>query len=213
MIFNGLLFQKVVYGKIISRIHDNTQDAFYMVAKDADGNYQRTFTTDADGTKNYNSISFKYGTIESQRTIPINSTESYDVFQVRGDGNGNALFQFIAENTKVEFSEIKTGIPGDKGLNFITTSHSESSESGGGYLYSGQLYNGYTLREMNHSHPQNTTSPSGLDIGEKGRPAGTYGDIGFVNYMREQTQIRKSTMPSLNIYIPKTKSYINYGPK
>ena len=213
MIFNGLLFQKVVYGKIISRIHDNTQDAFYMVAKDADVNYQRTFTTDADGNKNYNSISFKYGTIESQRTIPINSTESYDVFQVRGDGNGNALFPFIAENTKVEFSEIKTGIPGDKGLNFITTSHSESSESGGGYLYSGQLYNGYTLREMNHSHPQNTKSPSGLDIGEKGRPAGTYGDIGFANYMRDQTKIRRSIMPSLNIYLPKTKSYINYGPK
>jgi uncharacterized protein RhaS with RHS repeats len=70
-------------GEIVNRIKDRTQDAFYMVAQDADGNYQRTFTTDAEGNRNYNSISFKYGTVESQRTIGINSTQSYDVYKVR----------------------------------------------------------------------------------------------------------------------------------
>ena len=56
-------------GEIINRIEDKTQDAFYMVTQDADGNYQRTYTIDSDGNINYNAISFKYGTIESQKTI------------------------------------------------------------------------------------------------------------------------------------------------
>ena len=40
-------------GEIINRIEDKTQDAFYTVAQDADGNYQRTYTIDSDGNINY----------------------------------------------------------------------------------------------------------------------------------------------------------------
>ena len=100
-------------GRIINRIKDKTQDAFYMVAKDADGNYQRTYTTDADGNKNYNSISFEYGTVESQRSISFSpdgkTTDTYDVYKVRGDNNGTALFEFMSNSSSVEWSQAKMG--------------------------------------------------------------------------------------------------------
>ena len=49
-----------------------------------------------------------------------------------------------------------TGIAGDKGLNFITTGHDKGVEPGMTALINGQLQYGYTAREFNHSHPQNT---------------------------------------------------------
>ena len=157
-------------GRIINRIEDKTQDAFYMVALDAEGNYQRTYTTDENGNKQYNSVSFKYGTVESQRSISYSpdgkTTDTYDVYQVRGDENGTKLFEFLGEHvtgskTHVEISEAKTGIAGKHGLNFITTSHTRNSEFGMSHLFTSQLYNGYTIRELNHTHPNGRGTPSG----------------------------------------------------
>lgn len=158
-------------GRIINRIKDKTQDAFYMVAQNADGNYQRTFTTDADGNRNYNSISFEYGTVESQRSISYSldgiTTDVYDVYKVRGGDKGTALFEFLGNNvtgssSMVEIGQAKTGIEGDKGLNFITTGHVSRREPGSSFILSGQLFYGYTVRELNHTHPVNPT-PSRAD--------------------------------------------------
>ncbi len=40
---------------------------FYMVAKDSNGDYQRTFSVDEDGNKKYNSINFEYGVITDSK--------------------------------------------------------------------------------------------------------------------------------------------------
>lgn len=187
-----------------------------MVAKDADGNYQRTYTTDADGNMAYNSISFGYGTIESQRSISFssdgNSVESYDVYKVRGDKNGTGLFEFMAANTTVEWSQAKTGIVGDKGLNFLTTSHYEGKEHGINRLYSGQLYAGYTIREQNHIHPDNTPYPSGSFNHPQYGKAGEWGDVGASAWVVGDRQKRGLSNPTFRIYLPRSKSYINYGP-
>ncbi len=125
-------------GRIINRIADRTQDAFYMVAIDADGNYQRTFTTDTEGNKIYNSISFEYGTVESQRSISFSpdgkTVDTYDMYKVRGDNNGTALFEFMSTNisgsgTGIEIRQAMTGVTGDNGLNFITTGHMRATGS------------------------------------------------------------------------------------
>ncbi|WP_295962429.1 JAB-like toxin 1 domain-containing protein [uncultured Alistipes sp.] len=112
------------FGEIINRIKDKTQDAFFIVTKDASGNYQRSFTVNTDGIKIYNTISFEHGTIESQRTIALNSTDSYDIYKIRGDDNSTQIFEFLSHNTTVEWSQAKTGITGNNGLNFVTTAHS-----------------------------------------------------------------------------------------
>lgn len=125
----------ITNGRIINRIKDKTQDAFYIVEKDSEGNYQRVFSTDENGNKVYESISFDYGTIESQRNIiysPDNkTTDLIDIYKVRGDDNGMNLFRFFADNitnspSKVEFSLAQTGIKGNyQYLNFIYISRQE----------------------------------------------------------------------------------------
>lgn len=65
-------------GNIVKRIEDETRDAFYMVPKDADGDYQRTYTVDAD-REIYNSISFKYETVRSaiEETVNLDGYRYY----------------------------------------------------------------------------------------------------------------------------------------
>jgi len=197
-------------GEIVSRTEDKSQDAFYIVAKDENGDYQRTYTTNAEGEKEYNSISFEYGTIESQRTIAINSTSSYDVYQVRGDDNGTALFNFLSNNvtgspSQVEFSQAMTGIAEDKGLNFITTSHERRKESGMMYLLNGQLLNGYTIRELNHSHPVSRT-PSGSDV-----PGSLSGDLGFAKIVKDILRAKGQSIPKFHIYHVPSQTKIPYA--
>ena len=147
-------------GRIINRIENKTQDAFYMVAKDSNGDYQRTFSVDEDGNKKYNSINFEYGTIESQLSASYNIMGEqgiYDEYKVRGDENATALFEFMSLHTtkvtQVEVGLAQTGIEGEKGLNFITTGHIKGREPGGSQIMPNRLYHGYTIRTLVHSHP------------------------------------------------------------
>ena len=193
-------------GEIIKRIKDEMQDAFYMVSKDVDGNYQRTFTADADGNKTYNSISFEYGTVESQRTTALNSTDSYDTYKVRGDGNGTQMFEFMSQNTNVEWSQAQTGVAGDKGLNFLTTSHDKTTERGMTNLINGQLVYGYSAREFNHSHPKNEKYnhiPSGIQ--------GFTGNSGDVSWAQQVSNIFGNQV-NFNIYTPNTRKYHPFSP-
>jgi RHS repeat-associated protein len=188
-------------GNIVNRIKDKTQDAFYMVEKDDDGNFKRTYTTDEDGNISYNSISFKYGTIESQKTIGLSSDKSFDVYKVRGDENGTALFEFMGKHvtgssSKVEVSQAMTGIEGDKGLNFITTSHEERKESGMTHLLNKQLLHGYTIRELNHSHPN--SDYAGVD------------DFAFANAIIFNQNKNGYKIPIFHIYYVPGKSKIQY---
>ena len=61
-------------------------------------------------------------------------TDTYDVFTIRGDDNGTRLFEFLAENvtkqTSVEISHAKTGLSGNKGLNFISSRHTLPMDNG-----------------------------------------------------------------------------------
>jgi len=195
----------ITNGRIINRIKDKTQDAFYIVEKDSEGNYQRVFSTDENGNKVYESISFDYGTIESQRNIiysPDNkTTDLIDIYKVRGDDNGMNLFRFFADNmtnspSKLEFSLAQTGIKGNKGLNFVTTSHESSRESGMGLLIKGQLQNGYTIRMLMHSHPEK--------IGPSGK------DLEFSSVVTKMMLYNKLVVPEFMIYHSVLKILINF---
>jgi hypothetical protein len=89
-----------------------------------------------------------------------------------------------------------TGIAGEKGLNFITTSHERGRESGMSDLLKGQLYYGYTIRELNHSHPV-TPGPGSSDL----------------QFKTDVTDVFKSQrlrVPNFNIYHVPTKTKIGY---
>ena len=149
-----------LYGYVIRRIKTIKHDAFFMVDKE----HKRI-----DGA----SLSFEYGTIEDQKTMDFSAqtidgktiTGKYDLYQIRGDANGTKLFEFLSNNTVetgVEWSHTMTGVEGDKGLNFLSTSHTPHIEVGISKTWTNQLGRGYTIREMNHSHPVSSKA-SNLD--------------------------------------------------
>lgn len=101
---------------------------------------------------------------------------------------------------QVEWSQMKYGIKGNKGLNVLTTSHMEDTEYGSVSMLFKQYLYGYTMREDIHSHPHNTPVPSGF-----GEHEGT-GDMAYARYIQG---IRPNV--KLKIYLPNTKSYIEYN--
>ncbi len=125
----------------------------------------------------------------------------YDFMRVRGDDNAKAIFEFLSEHitgseTMVEMGWAKTGIEGDKGLNFISTSHTPKEEGGIGQLYKGQLCNGYYIRELVHSHPMGDGTGS-TDATFKGRIMGFQMDFNL-------------PIPQFSIYYQPEKKYLKY---
>ena len=168
------------------------------------------YSIDENGDRMQNVV-FNHGTIEkaySQNYETEGGWKSYDILRVRGDANATRLFEFLAENTNVEFSHAKMGIEGDKGLNYLTTSHSENSEAGMPYLIDRQLRFGYTAREFNHTHPRNTPFPSG-SFDYRKEKAGEWGDVGFA---RDVSAIFGDKV-KYNIFIPKESTYIPFNSK
>ncbi|MCH6202198.1 hypothetical protein MMU07_21655, partial [Aquiflexum sp. LQ15W] len=195
-------------GEVVKTIENKKADNFYMV--DNDGNRIED-----------QSISFDYGTVESHRSqsgtyqkrnadgTRSEEVTTIDIFKVRGDDNGTQLFEFLADNTSVEWSQAKTGIEGDKGLNFLTTGHVEYTEPGIAALINGQLSEGYTIRELNHNHPGGTAIPSGLP----GLTGSLGGDVPFAKAVTEWYKIaypNRSNSPTYKIYVT-GKGYIPYS--
>ena len=191
-------------GNIINHIKDTSKDAFYIVQQDNDGNYQRM--TD-NGKELY--MEFEYGTIEKQKTV-LATKGYFDMYQIRGDRQATQLFEFFANSTKVEWSHVKTGIAGEKGLNFITTSHSEKRDYGMVYVYKNRMHFSYTIREWNHNHPNNYQHPSGKTNSPKGEKAGEWGDIGVAASVNAYSQQHGLRIPIYHIYTTDYKQYKPY---
>lgn len=174
-------------GDIVKQIKTDKHDAFFFVSK-------------AGKRVKGKSLSFEYGTIEKASGQETDGGTRYDVYQVRGDKHAKQLFESFAKNTSVEWSIMQTGTEGAKGLNYLTTSHSEKSESGMVDLFNKQLKNGYTLRAFYHSHPSNVLIPSNI--------GGKYGDIPIAKKM---TEISNQSI-TFGIYGPKSGEYVTFGP-
>jgi hypothetical protein len=145
-------------GRLNNHIEAKGDDVFFLL--DKDGNRGK-------------SISFGEGTLEKVKTQSTaykdddgkTQVTSFDMYQIRGDENATQLFEFMANNTGVEWGQYMTGEAGDKGLNFLTTTGLKTKEVGSRDLYVGQLYAGYTIRSHIHSHPY-SPYPSGLSTGK-----------------------------------------------
>ena len=182
-------------GNIINYIETDEEVAFYMV-KNVDGEWQRT------GDK----LEFGQGTKITQKTYTYasddNTVRSYDVYQVRGDENGTTLFEFLADNitgssSQVEMGQIMTGVEGDKGLNFITTSHTKNKEASIKYMINKQIQYGYTVREINHSHTAN--------------PAPSMNDIIVATQVIDAYKARGLHVPQFYIYHVPSRQKVSFG--
>mgnify|MGYP002515975470 CR=1 FL=1 len=172
-------------GEIINHTVTEKHDAFYVVnekgQRQADANF-----------------SMPYGSVEKtmQNT---KGGKPYDVYQVRGDNYASGLFEFLANNTSVEWSQVQAGKSGKGGLNFLSTSHLRNEEFGMPDFMNKRLMHGYTLRSSIHSHTDNTPVPSGLEKGKDG-------DIQYAGMVEMMT----GQNPSFMIYLPKNGAYIPY---
>ena len=176
-------------GKIVNRIKDKTQDAFYMV----DNKENRTYTTDADSNKSYNSISFEYGTItDFQKAGGLFFKKDATSFSVANEASGASLFKFFADNTKIEFGLINTQSNGST----VMTNHKEGSVKAS--LTAQQLSDkGQTVTSIIHNHP-NSTQPSGFRAGD------TSGD-----------KFAANILPNVDRYVyqPKNNALVMYDNK
>ena len=188
-------------GEIYNRIENKEIDVFYIVNEE--GERQK----DEEGE--YKSISFEYGTVDYSQRRQARCTEDnsdssnsmYDIYKLVGDDVGTAFFEFMAENTSVEWGHMKTG-EAETGLNVITTIHERSSEYGYGSMFNDGLLENVNIREQVHSHPSNTGHPSGLPGGKsEGK-----GDIAAAVHKQIYYPDIK-----LRIFLPKSCSYVNYN--
>jgi RHS repeat-associated protein len=103
-------------GTVVNRIETTERDAFFMV--DKKGNR-------IEGKE----LTFEYGTVENFNSQYSDKAKiTFDRYNVRGDDNGKQLFEFFANNTTVEWSQLLLGQKGDNGLNIISTSHEKTKK-------------------------------------------------------------------------------------
>ena len=178
-------------GKVVNHIETTEHDAFYMI--DKKGNR-------IEGKE----LMFEYGTVENFKSQYSDEAKTtFDWYNVRGDNNGKQLFEFFANNTTVEWSQLLLGQKGDNGLNIVSTSHEKSKERSVNFLLDNQYKFGYTIKGHNHNHPSNTPYPSGLNT--RGS------DIGFANKLTNFSLNNGSGVPTFNIYLLKTGKYVRYN--
>ena len=175
------------FGYVVKRIENKRRDAFFIV-----NNRGRRISGKL--------IILPYGTIESATGQRTSSGKAYDVYMLHGDKRSTMLFEFLAQHTTVEWSQIKLGIKGEKGLNFLTTSHGHKEEAGSADLINKQLRFGYTIREDNHSHPENTPYPSGMKDNEAD-----------IQYAQDVVKAMGQT-PIFRIFLPTKKKYVTFTP-
>ena len=140
-------------GEVVEAVDEGDVDVIDIV--DNDG------STMVNANGEVLSLTFEKGTIENVMKIPTKDG-SYDIIQVRGDGQASDLFTFLSDNicpvSYVEFSLVKTGIAGNKGLSFVNSGHEQGSEPALSFLIENQLGYNYTLREITHSHPKGVST-------------------------------------------------------
>ncbi len=137
---------------------------------DGKGNFMRRIKDDLDYVRVVaedgdfkQSEAMENGTIEQVNTIEA-AGDDYTYIDVRGDDNGDTVFKFLADNTGVEYTQLRLGLEGPDGKNIISTSHQVDKERAAEHIFKNQLIYGYTLREHIHNHPSNHLWPSGPDI-------------------------------------------------
>lgn len=184
-----------IYSNKLPESKPGESDSFFAV--DDKGNATGTSYTVKDGVtmKQYE------GKDESEKGSPF----SFNVNQINVSNNkdGKGLFEFMADNTHVEWSQFKL----DNGQNILSTSHNNYNDNSAPNI--AQAHYGSIL-EYTHSHPRNSLT----DINNITTPSGMYnpytktgtGDLGMTHWMNVQNANAKTY-----IYVPMYGAYYQYN--
>ena len=157
-------------GKIeLIKVTNDTTDALYSVTRNEDGSLVKddkgevvkNDTNEDSEVTTEDSVVVEKGILNKAKTGVDTKGTSYDYLKVNNDGTATNLFQFLAANSKVEWSQLKFGSKS----NYISTSHNAKSEASGVDLLYKLITSGYSIREQIHSHPKSDKihfGPSGF---------------------------------------------------
>ena len=175
-------------GNVVNRTTDNERDVFYIV--DENGN------RDPDM-----SISFDHLIINTSESNPNNNYNcTFDSYEINGDDEGKLLFEFLSENTCVEWSHFVLGEKNVDECNIITTSHIEDSDKQPFSKLKQIRKMGIILREYNHCHQNGDPRPSGT--------GGENGDLVLAGWIIKNL----SSSATFNIYTPgRCNNYHSYN--
>ncbi len=165
-------------GNVVNRTTDNERDVFYIV--------------DENGNRDPNrSISFDHIIINTFESTPNDNYNcTFDSYEINGYDEGKSLFEFLSENTCVEWSHFILGEKDVDECNILTTSHIEDSDKQP-FSKLKQIRNlGIILREFNHCHQNGDPRPSGT--------GGENGDLVFAGWIIKNI----SSDATFNIYTP-----------
>lgn len=183
-------------GKVINRIENTEIDQFVIIDNDGDRIEGNTYD---------------YGTVTQRKGHKDSQKRDITFFEVSGDQNATEIFEFFGDNytTKsdmaVEWTHAKVDTE-NSGRNIIGTIHEPNKTSVGHYL----RQTGYTLREVNHNHP-NGSDPSGQPRQPDGKPA-THDIRGAEAYQDKFPNVRLNVYRSRTVY-PEKGGYHPYDRK
>ena len=151
--------------------------------------------------ENVNIWKGEYGSIK-QRSGSKNNDGSMLVFSSRNDEIGLSVFEFLADNSSVEWSVLQMGLREDNIENVITTSHEPKSEAGATAFIVENIFK-IDIRNAFHSHPSGIEYPSGLEW-----DAENPGDVQFADWV---DKINRNIQAVYKIYNPLKRNYIEYN--
>ena len=150
-------------GQVVQQIATNQHDAFFILNNQSE-------------IENASPMMI-YGTVKGIEYLKAQGGEPYLKFSIAGDKAGKEIFEFLANNTDVEWSQLKTSAS-TLGENYISTTMNYKIEQGAvSILYDQLLPSNILVREFTHSHPNNSPIPSTCD--PDGTDKTSEGDLGF----------------------------------
>ncbi|MDH5826434.1 JAB-like toxin 1 domain-containing protein [Sphingobacterium faecium] len=172
--------------------------AIKLVRK-TDDSFDRLIKVDKSGEETKKSITVKKDILNNIKDDKSVIGKKYNYLNIKDGATATNLFEFLATNSKVEWSLIKSKGEGS----FISTSHENTVEGGNPHVMA-KLYRDRTkVSENIHSHPgQYTEGPSGFASFDKGLPASD----------RKQAQSMSKYFPEtiFNVFRVFNKTYIRY---
>lgn len=177
-------------------------NGFIFFKKKTEDDYDRLITVKNDDSEK--GIQVPKGVLNNIKESYSNEGTMFNYLKISNNDKANELFEFLSENTGVEWSQVKYGTTS----NYISTGHDPQEEAGGTTLMYDLITNNYTVREHTHSHPARQTDyygPSGF-ISRDSKS----GDRDFANWLNNYYPEKNII---LKVYEVPLKKYIRYNHK
>jgi len=193
-------------------IDPNGKDV-YTVNKEDDIEFKRKTKKDFDKIRVKgslsNSMKVDKGVLDHRQSGTDKTKVGYNYFAIMGDKSGQGIFEFLSNNTNVEWSRLKFGEK-EMSSSIISTSHEVLTDSGGSDLLNNDPFIKVSdFRGYDHKHPFGDWHPSSASLSPKdaGRKNG---DIGMADMLEKRFPNKQL---NFRIYTDTDGEYFNYDSK